>query len=81
VYVKRRKASVLATPVAVHEECNAAENQVPDTRRVRIVIKYVYLVTYLNVIKHVHKRVSFCNISKAGRATGRKVKSPVDAVI
>jgi len=76
-----RKASVLVTPVAIHEKCNAGEKQVPVTRRVRILIKHVHLFTYLNVIKHLHERASFCNISKAWLATVRKVMSRTDAVI
>ena len=81
MYVRRRKANVLVTPGAVHEQCNAGKKRVPLTRRVRIVIKHVHLVIYLNIIKHAHERASFCKISKAGLATGRKVMSPVDAVI
>jgi len=54
---------------------------VPITRRVRIVIKHVHLVTYVTVIKHVYERASFCYISKVGLATGRMVMSPADAVI
>ena len=77
MYVKRCKASMLVTPVAVHEQCNAGGKQLPVTRRLRILFKYVLLFTYLTVIKHVHERASFCNISKAGLATGRKVMSPV----
>ena len=53
----------------------------PVTRRVRIVIKHVHLITYLTVIKHVYERASFCNISKAGLATGRKVMSPAVVII
>jgi len=56
MYVNRRKASVLVTPMAVHEQCNAllvCEKTVASaklTRRVRIVIKPVHLVTYATVI-------------------------------
>jgi len=84
MYVNRRKASVLVTPVAVHEQCYVSlvwEKILPVTRRFRIIIKHVHLVTYLTVLKHVHERASSCNISKAGIATGRKVMSQIDADI
>ena len=74
MYVKRRKASVLAKPVAVHEQCNATlvwKKQLPVqnvTRSFKIVIKHVHLVTYITVIKHVNERASFCNNSEAGLA-------------
>ena len=59
--------------------------KLPITRRVRISIKHVHLVTYITAIKHVHERASFCNNSKAripGLAIGRKVmSSPADAHI
>jgi len=56
----------------------------PITRTVRIVIKHVFLVTYLTVIKHAHERAYFCNISKARipvLAVGRTVMSLTDADI
>jgi len=59
----------------------SVKKQLTVTRRIRIIIKHVHLVTYLTVIKHLHERASFCNISKAGLATGRKVMSPADVVI
>jgi len=84
MYVNSRKASVLVTPVAVHEQCNALliwEKQLQVTRRVRIVIKHVHLVTYLTVFKHLHELATFCKISKVGLACGMKVMSPTEAVI
>jgi len=81
MYVKRHKASVLVTPVTVHEKFNAGEGELPVTRRVRILIKYIHLVTYLTLIRHVHERSSFCNINKAGFATGRMAMSRSDAGI
>jgi len=59
----------------------SGKEHLPVTRRVRIIIKHVHLVTYLTVFKHIYDRASFCNISKAGLAVGRKVMSPTDAVI
>jgi len=78
------KACVFDTHAADHQQCNASllwKKKLPVTRRVRIVIKHVHLFTYATVIKHVHERASFCNISKAGLAIVRKVMSTADADI
>jgi len=88
--VKRRKASVLVTPVAVHEQWNASVvrgKQLPVqnvTRTVRRAITHVYLGIYLTVIEQARERASFCNISKArtlGLAIGTKMMSPADAYV
>ena len=84
MYVKRRKASVLVTPVAVREQYNASVvwgKTVASARShaqgspgtFRIVIEQVHLngsCTYLSVIKHALQRVFFCNSSKS--------RTPVD---
>ena len=36
MYVKRRKVSVLVTPVVVREQCNAGEKQLPVTAELEL---------------------------------------------